>query len=234
MDASEAVAAQYWLSVWDWIGDKAFLIVVVALAIEFLAARWAKPHREVLDHAREVQVAQLIKDAARLSKEGDDAKAAIAEANARAVEAQLALEKFKAPRVISPEQQSKIAANLGRFTGTHFDLALNPGDPEAAYFVRQLAETLEAASWTWVEFNHPNGPFMTVAQYPDKPNMGYLVRMGVSVEVHSDHAAEFSEAAKALADTLNAEGFPTSIGVQPSSDIPNHDTMHIVVGRKFL
>jgi hypothetical protein len=125
--------------------------------------------------------AQAIERAAHLEKDAAEAKVAIADANLRAaeatrkaVEAQLALEKYRAPRILSAEQRSDIVSKLQPLAGTKFDLAMAPGDPEAFVLLRQLAEMLEAASWTWIEFNHPNGPFMTVAQYGDKPNIGYL------------------------------------------------------------
>jgi hypothetical protein len=95
MDSAELISAAYWSSFWEWIGDKAFIVVVVALALEYLAGRWAKPHREAIDHARELQVAQLQNDAVRLSKEGDAARAQIAEYQARTAEAELQLTKIR-------------------------------------------------------------------------------------------------------------------------------------------
>jgi hypothetical protein len=170
---------------------------------------------------------------ASLTAQGDQLRKDTAEANERAVQAALALEKFKAPRTIVPEQGARIIAAVKGFAGTSFDMAVIQGDPEATYFLRQLANILGTASWTWVEFNHPSGPFMTVAKFPDTPNFGYLARLGISIEMHSEKAAEFSGAAKALADALNAEGITAATGNEPTQDIPNHDAMHIIVGKKF-
>jgi len=64
----------------------AFLGVVLTLAIEFAASHLAKPHRKIIDNARELEMV-------RLNHEADMAKGQIADATARAAEAQLALAK---------------------------------------------------------------------------------------------------------------------------------------------
>ena len=55
----------------------AFLGVVLTLAIEFAASHLAKPHRKIIDNARELEMV-------RLNHEADMAKGQIADATARA------------------------------------------------------------------------------------------------------------------------------------------------------
>ena len=82
----------------------------------------------------------------------------IAEADARALEAQVQLAKFKSPRNMTPDQQSRLVEKLARFKGTRFDMALVVGDPEAALFLGQISKTLQLAGWDWVDFARAGGP----------------------------------------------------------------------------
>ncbi|MDR3468930.1 MAG: hypothetical protein P4M07_23635 [Xanthobacteraceae bacterium] len=170
---------------------------------------------------------------AALGVQGDQLRKDTAEANAKALEARLELERFKAPRLLGPGQLKRVAEKMGTFAGTRFDVAALPGDPEALNFALQIAAVLGAAGWSWIEFNHPTGPLMTVYGIPGKPNIGQGGAWGVVVQTHSDHADEFEAAAKALAGALDAEGFVAAAGGSPVESIPNHDTVHIIVGKKI-
>jgi hypothetical protein len=118
------------------------------------------------------------------------------------------------------------------FSGTRFDLSAIPGDPEALNFAVQIALVLEAAGWSWIEYNHPSRPLMTVYSVPGKPNVGHGGAWGVVVQLHPDHEAQFRPAARALADAVAAEGFVAAAAQSPPPEsIPNHDT-HIIVGKK--
>lgn len=175
-----------------------------------------------------------------MEKDAAEARAAIAtaneraaEANRQAAEAKLALEKFKQPRALSPAQQSAIANLLRAYSGTHFDFSVIPSDPEALNLLAQIGTTLEGANWTWVEYNHPTGPFMTVYRIANKPNVGQAgVSVGVRVTMHSDHRSEFFTAAEALAASLHLQGLVVTFDDAAGDDIPNHDTIHIIVGKK--
>jgi hypothetical protein len=68
-------------------------------------------HWDIDRRASRERIAQLDKETARLSADADASQAAIADANARALEAQLALEKFKAPRLITPLAEKKQLMN---------------------------------------------------------------------------------------------------------------------------
>ncbi len=187
----------------------------------------------VKEAAANSKIVRLTNDTARLSVEAEEARAEIAEADARAVEAQLALEKFKAPRILREEFYP--FKGLVSFSGTRFDLSVIPGDPEAIALAKQIAYSLKNSGWAWIEFNHPSGPLMTVFTAPGEPNVGQIGGSGVLILSNSDHFQTFADAAKALADSLNKQGILAGTG---SSDampgIPNHDTIHIIVGRKTV
>src|ERR1700730_14302611 len=59
------------------------------------------------------------KEIARLSSEAEASRAAIADANARALEAQLELTKFKTPRSLTPAQQERIIGKMKYMRGFH-------------------------------------------------------------------------------------------------------------------
>lgn len=88
MTEAEIIDATYWAGFWSRLEHWMFLGVVITLALEFLALRFAEPHKEKLEHQRELKIAELTKDGQRLSKEAETARASIAEANARAAKAE--------------------------------------------------------------------------------------------------------------------------------------------------
>jgi hypothetical protein len=217
--------------------------LLAGLFSTFIIVKTTDVKEEHWEHARQEsdeRIAQLNKGAARLSAEAETAKGEIAkanqgaaEANARAAEAKLELEKFKAPRLLDVGQQARILEEATAFTGIRFDVSALPGDPEALNFAVQIALVLEAARWSWIEFNHPTGPLMTVYDLPGRPNMGQGGAWGVVVQTHADHADQFGPAATALAEALEAEGFIAAAAANPPESIPNHDTVHIIVGKKI-
>jgi|HubBroStandDraft_4_1064222.scaffolds.fasta_scaffold544330_1 hypothetical protein len=96
MSESELAIATRWSGIWEQVEHWAFFGVVVALAIEFAALKFGAPHKKKLDEAKELQIAQLTTEAARLSAAEKDARVAIADANARAEQDRLARVKIEA------------------------------------------------------------------------------------------------------------------------------------------
>jgi hypothetical protein len=234
-------AAAYWLGWVRLVQLVAVFLVAVGVVAEFAGEWIGRPLERVIDRARELQFAQLTNDTARLSAEAETARAAIAAADARAaeatqraVEAQLALEKFRAPRKLVAEERAKIVEKVKPFAPVKFDVSVIVGDPEALAFLGEIIDTLELAGWTWIEWNHPSGPFMNVYSISGKPNIGQAGGVsGIVVLIHDDHQSEFSAAAAELAQSLTLVGLE-SVGMSPNAgeSIPNHDTIHIIVGKK--
>jgi hypothetical protein len=158
-----------------------------------------------------------------------------AQANREAAIANLELAKLKQPRALSEEQRSRISKAIEKFARLRFDMSVIPGDPEAISLLLQIGQTLRNAGWDWIEFNHPNGPYMQVFRVPNAPDIGAIGGIGVLIVFHSDHSTLFSEAANVLSDALNAEQILSGVdSADPISGIPNHDTMHITIGKKPL
>jgi hypothetical protein len=76
----------------------------------------------------------------------------VMQANARALEAQVALEKFRTPRTLTVEQQNKISAKLRILSGVQFDAAVIRNDAEAYCLLDAIAAALTAAGWTQVDW----------------------------------------------------------------------------------
>ena len=88
---------------------------------ELTAAKQIEVQRHHDEDMARVQrdAAQANERAAQLEKEAEIARKATADANARALEAQLALEKFKQPRKLSDAQISSLREKLNEFAGKH-------------------------------------------------------------------------------------------------------------------
>lgn len=232
--AKEISRTEKWLLVF------ANILVAGGVGGEYVFGGRATNAAVQLQQVSDEKVAGLTKDTARLSSEAATARASIAAANVqaaeasrKAAEAELALEKVIALRRLSPDQQAAVIAALSKVPNIRFDMAVVPGDPEALFLLMRLSAILEESSWQWIEFNHPTGPIMTVGGLRDKPNFGYVTRGNVSVEMDPDHVNEFLDAAKALSEALNTAGIPASTQTITSGDIPNHDTLHVLIGKKY-
>ncbi|MEH2501406.1 hypothetical protein V1290_000217 [Bradyrhizobium sp. AZCC 1578] len=183
---------------------------------------------------------------ARLVARSDDARAKLAiaeegiakanesaaQANARAAEAQLALEKLKAPRLLSDEQMSRLVEKLKKFGGTKFDAAAIPGDPEAIIFLSHITATLERAGWVWVDWAAPEGQLSLTYSFHGKPAIGQLGFFGVALQIKPAHNVVLSGPADALGLALVAEGVEATLDVVDNVSVPNAETVHVIVGKK--
>jgi hypothetical protein len=158
----------------------------------------------------------------------------IAEADARALEAQVQLAKFKSPRNMTPDQQSRLVEKLARFKGTRFDMALVVGDPEASLFLGQISKTLQLAGWEWVDFAHAGGPLTFTYTWPGLPNVGQMGAFGVDIFAPPDHASDLSTAAQLLSSALMEDGFSLSGPKTTTTEqgFINQDAIHVVIGKK--
>jgi hypothetical protein len=178
------------------------------------------------------RAALLEKEAARLSAQAEEARSEIAGANARAAEAQLALEKFKAPRLIEEAKIRSLGEQLKAYGKTRFDAAAAPGDAEAIVFLTYICTMLEIAGWTWVDWNPPNGLLAMVYNIPGKPNVGQLGFFDVLIVVNPEHASALLHPAEALVNLLKSEGFAATLEVIAHPNMVNADALHVTVGRK--
>ena len=152
-----------------------------------------------------------------------------AEANKKAAEAQLELAKFKAPRMLNPEQQLRIADKLKTFSGTVWDAAVGPqGDPEPIYLLRAIHAALVNAGW------HQSPWPSAERTYTDAPMLPVGMASVTNVIIDADPSRwdHFKPAAIALADALKAEGIDAMAQLYKSSH-SNIGVLHVRIGRKL-
>ena len=138
----------------------ATFLVAIGVAAEFALGFMAGPARRRVDQAKDAEMIQLVGNSAALAKDAAVAKTAqqrvetelarqkerTASAEKAASDAALALEKFKEPRTLSPEQQDKLISALKPFAGQNFACAVFP-DPEPLALLRLLDTLAKSAGW---------------------------------------------------------------------------------------
>ena len=131
---------------------------------------------------------------------------AIAEANARAADAnkiaeqerlaRLQLEARLAPRSLSSEQAADLTSKLREFSGTKIDICEYPNDFEVARLTNPIVESLKAAGWTVNGFR-PLAPTIRIFS-------------GLAVLLDESKVTEREKhAAQKLTDALQSEGLFT-------------------------
>jgi hypothetical protein len=167
-----------------------------------------------------------------LQKEIASVNAQAAEANRSAAESQLALEKFKAPRTLTPEQRGRIVDKLKQFSGTEYDITVSSIDPEILDFVLTLELVLSTAEWTELDWKGNAEKLIRGGKQP-------LIREGVSVTnvligVEQDQPPKLFEFALALSDALEAEGVTATAKrlIRHEMSSTNANAIHIMIGRK--
>jgi hypothetical protein len=239
MDASALASAESWLSIIGSAKLVAAFLVAIGVAIEFGGDWVAKPYEKTIEDARKLELAELHKqsddaklETTRLSADAESSRAAIADANARAAEAQLALEQFKADRTLSPEQQARVVEKLKQFSGQTYVLSVLP-DQEAIRFAKIVDGIVRAAGWsklaskgaiTIPDDATPTSSFAAI---------NVAAEPGVRIQIAPDRAIDvaFVARAKAIAEAFVTEGIAAEPRlVRDMADTP--DAIQIRIGSK--
>ena len=144
------------------------------------------------------RIAQLGKDAAHLSADAQASKAEIAKANARALEAQLALERFKALRAIAIAAMADLMRVLKPFAGQKTAIFAVEG-VEPTNLAGDVSHALTLAGW-----NAPTWRWSA-----------NIAATGVLISAKSGAASEEGKAAAALADALLSAGVGARVILWP-------------------
>lgn len=222
MADKELVDATWWVAFWDSVESWAFLGVIITLAIEFAAHRFVVPYREKLETARELEVA-------RLATESDTARAAIAganqraaEADERAAEARLELERLKTPRVLSANQKDRLVALLHPYAGQQFSLSV-ASDPEAISLLKSIQGVLEKAGWVRIP------PQLGQILIGDA---GQAFQIGVRLHISPEAPQLLVDRVTVLSTLLNEDGIASI--AQRNVDLKNNEAINVMVGTKPL
>jgi hypothetical protein len=153
----------------------------------------------------------------------------IADANARASEAELALVKFRAPRLPTPAELASLTDKIKPFAGTKFDVGHARVDREAWDFLWRLEPAISAAGWVHIDW--VGGTVFKKNGWPGDHLYGEMGVNNVSIEVRPQSRAELMPAAEALAAALEAIGITATTGDNNNSS-QNDDAIHLIVGPK--
>jgi hypothetical protein len=218
MDDPAVANALYWVSWMPTLRNVAAALVAVGVVMEFAEGWISEPWRKTIEDARTAEIA-------RLSTEAEVARASIAEANARAAEAQLALEKLKTPRTLVPARQRAVAAAIRPFAGQRYLVAISDAADDGLVFWQSLHATLESAGWVYV------------APAPGQPAKGVPpahipIAAVPGVEILFDPAKEqeLTPPALALGNALHADGMVVAVDRNSQSN-PNRAEQDILIVR---
>jgi hypothetical protein len=171
--------------------------------------------REQFSNARlsdnETKTAQAI-------AESDTAKKGAAEANARALEAQLALEKFKAPRVLTDEEIQVIAEKLKSFSGQEFQIITYWEMQEPLAFANQIYAALDRAGWKYIKL--------------ERATVMLGGTEGVQVWTHPNADEEVKKAADALTTALTGADVAAVVHKFQNVENPKDNKINLNVGTK--
>jgi hypothetical protein len=136
---------------------------------------------------------------------GEAAKGDAAKANERAVEAQLTLDKFRAPRLPTPDQLDQLVDRIRPFAGTKFDIGHGLDDLEQMDLLWKLEPKLSEAGWVHLNWTGAGNVFVK-PNWPGNYVYGRIGANNVSIELHPEHEQELTQAANALVAALNEIG----------------------------
>lgn len=195
---------------WASIGANAF--IAAGVAAEILFGRKASSAQDELQRRADIRVA---------------------EANARAKQAELELARLQAPRLLTVSQVETIGEGLRVFGPIEYDFRISMRDPEIENLQKLIKGILDIAGWKQRPF--PDGLARCFFRRGE-PLIGLdaeVANVLVAPDMH--HEAELSLAASALSNGLNLAGITSEsypIGWRGRSAAIDK-AIHIQIGRKM-
>lgn len=228
MAEPKLAAAIYWLGWLNLAKTAGLLIVVAGLTTALVAEIVGRPFQRTIDAARDEERLKHQGEVLRLEQEAQLAKASVASLTARTREAELALEKIRAPRLIDEDQKTRLVKRLRAFSGIHFDLAIRP-EPEPQAFAEQVASVLQAAGWIRQAKQNAGSLFIKI---PGKPNAAIATGfLGLGAEIDTSRSADWEGTLASLVDAFTDEGFAMRSNVATDGTAPP-DAIHLFIGSK--
>jgi hypothetical protein len=162
---------------------------------------------------------------AALTVQGEQLRKDTAEANARALEARVELEKFKEPRTLNAQQQARLVEILKPHAGQQYALSVAHG-AEAEHFLCAVDAVLQSALWVRL----PPFGVMSVETEACGP-VGINTLSAVHVRVTRASASEVKKLTADLASAFELEGIKAYAATDPQN-IPTDNAINIMIGLK--
>ena len=190
-------------------------VTLISLGVAAIAAVFVGISTYAVINLQKVEAEDAKND---LEKYKLDAGQKIAEAVARAAEANLELERLKAPRTLTAEQQLRITEKVKIFHGTTFEVITYPGEPEPVAFSSIIAGILVRAGWT-LNPNNSHGSLLGLAS-------------GVVVVVGKQAGAKAEQSGTVLLESITSEGVDARLGSASLQINPTSIAIQLQVGKK--
>jgi hypothetical protein len=236
MTDAELADHAWWGWFWTTIEHAAFVGLIVALAIEFLALKLAEPHKKAVEDAKDLKIADLNNETARLREKGALtvdavlANAQATQANALASQfllalsqqlAQLMTPEMRMPGFLNIEQYDRIVSKVKPFAGKQFDqeVDITSKELERVGLAGGIGAALKKAGWIEVARHEPSSVDLASVR-------------GVKINVDASKDSELLGAAETLASALNAEGIAATVNPRAETDAIKANVIHILVGPK--
>jgi hypothetical protein len=220
----------------------ASFLVGAGLAIEVFQISRAIVHTRAEKHAADKEVSAANSRVATARREAAEAneRASLAderaaeanklaeEANRDAKQAQLALETYREPRTLTPDQGEALAATLRAFVPMTFDVWLSVADREFFALTDLLGITAIWAGWEWVD--PPSG----VMHGQKMVSIGGAW-LDVEIAFRFDAPDKVRDAANVFADGLTQAGIAANsrmLNVHVIGEGASRAAIHIRIGRK--
>ena len=221
----------YPIEFWDRIGIRSLIwgavLGVIALLLTAASAYILYRVADVAQKDLEDETKSSTERIAELSTQSEELRKATAEANARAAEAQLELEKYKTPRRLDDAQSGRIKSVASKFPGTPFDVTVNlESEPES--FAAQIGEVLVSAGWIWKDRNNTPGLAINLGKH-----QAGMLNGGppLAIEIDASKANDWEQTVLLLGNALAAEGHMPILN-KANDNSASPDAIHIFVGSK--
>lgn len=166
------------------------------------------------------------RDAERFRAQIANATKRASEADEKAAQARLDLAKYKAWRILTPQQEESIRATLKSFSGSPYDLGVDP-TPEAINLLVRIDNVVKSSGWN---NKAPVGGvnILFSLKLPNGHRVDIAYTSGVIIELSSP-TSKLRPAAEALVTALRSTGLNAK-GQLDHTKSPN--AIHIIVGTK--
>jgi hypothetical protein len=166
-----------------------------------------------------VESAKSFERATEAQKHLAESNERAAHAEQKAAEAKLSLEKFKAPRVLSLQEQQLIISKVSKFVGQEYTITTFWDLKEPLAFSNQLHQVLLTSDWKYIPPGE-GGSFL----------LGGIA--GVQVWVHPDADLPVKDAATALVSALEEVGQNPTLKLQNPKNAKDNK-IGLNIGTKF-